>query len=309
MDEQKRKEQATADGKKRGSLGWRIVFVVALIVFISSLVALGVIAFSYFQGQQKYSNIASTAVVENVDDKSISTLKVDWDTLLAANPDTVGWIYMPNTALNYPVVQAQDNDYYLTHDFDGDAGWLANYGAIFMDYRNNVEHWADDVYFIYGHHMNDGSMFADLAHFKDQARFDECRTFYVLTPQGNFKLRTFSLLHCGADEAVVQTTFATEEERTAYFQDKIDRSVVDPGQIPEASKIKKAFALATCDNLAANGRYVLYGYVVDTNADDLSGQVGIVLSEDGSTGFVNDLGNGNEGQPAADSANSGEQQE
>lgn len=281
--------QHGAGTQKKGG-AWRAVFVIALIVLIASLVALGVIAFSYFQGQAKYNQVADDSGFDPNDasNTALAEVKVDWNALLAVNPDTVAWIYVPNTVINYPVVRAEDNDYYLTHDFDGAQGWLANYGAIFMDYRNKPD-WSDQSYFIYGHHMNDGSMFSDIAGFTDQARFDECRTMYLLTPTGNFKLRTFAILHVSADDKIVQTGFATPEDMTAYVQDKIDQSVTNPGTIPAAADIKKTVALATCDNLYSDGRYILYAYVEETTAEGLTGELGISTEGGEANGFVNDL--------------------
>lgn len=280
---------ATSSEKKNGGV-WRAVFVIALIVFLASVVALGVIAYSYFQGQAKYNETAQKAGLDasDVSAAPLAELNVDWKALLEANPDTVAWVLMPNTSINYPVVRGADNEYYLTHDFDGEAGWLANYGAVFMDYRNNPN-WSDQQYFIYGHHMNDGSMFADLAGLTDQARFDECRTVYMLSPHGNFKLRTFAMVHDSADAAIVQTSFANPADMAAYIQDKIDQSVVNPGEIPAASAIKQAFAFATCDNMYADGRYILYAYVEQTTAEGLTGDLGIETQEGETNGFVNDL--------------------
>ena len=277
-------DDAAASRKRKGGKLWTVVFVVALIVLIGSLAALGAIWFSYFQGQQKYDELENYAQVQPADDPA--TLSVDWEKLKSLNAETVAWLYMPNTAINYPVVKGQDNDYYLTHDFDGDQGWLANYGAIFMDYRNNPD-WSDNAYFIYGHHMNDGSMFADLAGMADQARFDECRTVYVLSPTGNFKLRTFALVHCPSTETIVQTSFGSREEMAQYVQDKVDRSVVRVADAPPSDAIRKVFAFATCDNVS-DGRYVLFAYVEATTADGLVGVVG-AMEEEGETGFVNEL--------------------
>ena len=276
-------------GERKRSSAWRVVFVIALLVLVGSLVALGLIAFSYWEGQQKYGDIADESgfEVEDVENRELAELSVDWDSLLAANGDTVAWLYISNTSINYPVVQATDNDYYLTHDFDGEAGWLANYGAVFMDYRNDPD-WSDSVYFVYGHHMNDGSMFTDLAGLTDQARFEECRTVYLLTLQGNFKLRTFAMLHVSADDEIVQPNFASAQDMAAYVQDKIDRSVVTAGDVPDAGDITKAFAFATCDNQYTDGRYILYAYVDSTTAEGLTGELG-VSTADGETGFVNDL--------------------
>ena len=281
--------QDTDTGKKRGG-PWRVVFVLALIVFIASIAALGVVAFSYIQGQMKYNAIAEQSSFEPDDltGKELKDASVDWGALLVVNGDTVGWIYMPNTVINYPVVQGPDNDYYLNHDFEGAQGWLANYGTVFLDYRNKPD-WTDQVNFVYGHHMHDGTMFSDLAGLDDQARFDECRTVYLLSPSGNFKLRTFALVHVPADAEIVLTGFSDPQEMTAYVQDKINRSVVEPGPIPAASEIKRVFALATCDNLSADGRYVLYAYIENTSAEGLKGTLGVETGEGQAGEIVNDL--------------------
>ena len=276
-------------GKSKGGV-WRVVFVIALIVFICSVAALAIIGYSYFQGQQKYDKITETASFDPGDRSGLDTLSVNWDALKAVNPDTVGWVYIPNTVINYPIVQAGDNDYYLSHDFDGDEGWLADFGSVFLDYRNNPE-WTDASSFVYGHHLNDGSMFAALGEMRDQARFEECRTVYLLTPQGNYKLRAYSLVHCAGTEALVRTEFDDAEDMRAYVQEMIDRSEFDPGTIPEASKITKSFAFATCDDTyQSTGRYVLFCYIEQTNANDLSGQIDTVSNEEGQTdGLANTI--------------------
>ena len=72
------------------------------------------------------------------------------------NNDTVGWLKIDGTSINYPVVQGNDNKYYLTHDYSkkkNSAGW------IFMDYRNSMK---DQNIVIYGHHRKDGIMFGDV---------------------------------------------------------------------------------------------------------------------------------------------------
>lgn len=279
---------ASGKGRKRGP--WFVVFVVALVVFIGSLVALGVIAYSYFQGQQKYVEIAETSNFDpaTVDSAPLEQVTVDWDALRAVNPDTVGWVYVPNSRINYPIVQGQDNEHYLTYDFDGDQGWLAEYGSVFLDARNKGD-WSDQLSFVYGHHMNDGSMFADIAGFSDRARFDECRTVYLLTPQGNYRLRSFSLVHCSAYDPIVETTFESAEAMASYVQDKMDRSEVAVPDAPKASEIKKAFAFATCDS-NSSGRYVLFCYIEDASAEGLSGVLGLSQDEEGQTeGFDNEL--------------------
>ena len=286
--------QHAAKSAQKGGGPWRVVFVISLIVLIVSLCALSLIGLSYCQGQQKYNSLAETTGIGDISSEAdIRELTVDWEALKESNPDTVGWVYVPNTVINYPIVQASDNDYYLWHDFDGEEGWLAEFGTVFIDYRN-ASNWSDASSFVYGHHLNDGSMFAAIGDMENQERFEECRTVFLLTPQGNYKLRAYSLIHCDGTEAIVRTNFDDAEAMASYVQEMIDRSEVDPGNIPAAKDIDKSFAFATCDSTyESSGRYVLFCYVVDNNAGDLSGEVGISEDVSGEAGgFVNDLEQG-----------------
>ena len=282
---------------RRGGRVYKVIFVVACIVLAASLATLGAMAFSYWQGQQKYRDIADLSQFdpEGLED-DLDNVHIDWDALTAANPDTVGWIYVPNTTVNYPIVQGGDNNYYLYRDFDGNEGWLAEIGSVFLDSENSPE-WDDQSVFVYGHHLNDGSMFAPIAQIDSQERFDECRTVYIMTPHGNAKLRSYSYVHFPGYAPFVELTFDTREKFTEYIQDKMDRSEYDPGDVPEASRIGQSVALSTCDNsYVEDGRYVMFCYVEKTTAAGLSGDVGIATDDEGAvTGFENDLGQETDG--------------
>ena len=113
-------------------------------------------------------------------------------------------------------------------------------------------------------YLNNGSMFAAIADFENADQFNAHRTAYILTPQGNFKLRSLSLVHVAADDPLAQTAFATEGELTSYIQDKVDRSVVAVSDAPAAADIAHLFAFATCDNLPSDGRFVLFSYLEES---------------------------------------------
>ncbi len=253
------------NGKPRKKGPWRVVFWIALVALLVSLVALGAIAYSYWQGQNAYDAVAEEVFTPPADleGASLADLKVDWDRLKAINPDTVGWVYIPGTSVNYPIVHTTNDDKYLTTDFNGQQTWGATYGSIFLSAANAPD-FSDANNIVYGHHLNNGSMFAAIAGFDNADQFNAHRTVYILTPQGNYKLRSFSLVHVAADDPLAQTVFASEEERTAYAQDKITRSVVAASGIPAAADITRMFAFATCDNLPSDGRYVLYGYIAES---------------------------------------------
>lgn len=256
-------------GKGRGGARkggpWRIVFWVALVVFAVALVALGAIGYSYWQGQNAYDSVAEEvfAAPEDLEGTALADLTVDWDRLLAINPDTVGWVYIPGTAVNYPIVHTTDDEKYLTTDFNGQQAWGATYGSIFLSAANAAD-FSDANNIVYGHHLNNGSMFAAIADFENADQFNAHRTAYILTPQGNFKLRSLSLVHVAADDPLAQTAFATEGELASYIQDKVDRSVVAVSDAPAAADIAHLFVFATCDNLPSDGRFVLFSYLEES---------------------------------------------
>ena len=174
---------ARASQSKKGGI-WRVVFIVSIVVFVGALAALGAIGYQYWAQQNAYSGLEEYAEVDDNSNLALSDLKVDWDGLRAINPDIVAWVYVPGTPINYPVVQGSDNQEYLHKAFDGSTGWLASAGTIFLD-DSNTSDLSDQNNALYGHHMNDGSMFASLADFENQDTFDSHRDIYVLTPQGN----------------------------------------------------------------------------------------------------------------------------
>ena len=104
---------------------------------------------SYVKIEEKINKIVEAPDINNVDLQEV--LK----DLYKQNKDTVGWLNVPGTNINYPVVKGNDNDYYIRHSFDksyNKAGW------IFADYRNNFD--GNDINtIIYGHNRRDGSMF------------------------------------------------------------------------------------------------------------------------------------------------------
>ena len=156
-----------------------------------------------------------------------------------------------------------------------------SFGSIFLSAANAAD-FSDANNIVYGHHMNDGSMFSPFADFGDADTFNGHRIVYVFTPTANYQLTTFSIVHCAADDPLAQTAFASEQERQAYVQDKVDRSVVTVAGLPSAADMNHTFTLATCDNSAQNGRWVLFAYVAEQTAGAAgpAGATSIVNPED-----------------------------
>lgn len=264
---------------------WRVVFVVSIIVLIAALIGLGAIAFQYISQQRAYDDLEQYASISDAENVSLADLTVDWDALRAVNPDIVAWIYIPDSPVNYPVVQGQDNQEYLHKAFDGSTGWLASAGMIFLD-SNNASDFSDRNSALYGHHMNDGSMFASLSDWQNNDEFNSHRDIYLLTPQGNYRLKTFAMVKTTGTDALVQTTFSSEESYRSYIQDKLDRSVVtQEGDVLGASDITQSMLFSTCEYSRADGRAVLFAAVVETTvANDLY----VESTTQGTTGITSD---------------------
>lgn len=264
---------------------WRVVFVVSIIVLIAALIGLGAIAFQYISQQRAYDDLEQYAFISDAENVSLADLTVDWDALRAVNPNIVAWIYIPDSPVNYPVVQGQDNQEYLHKAFDGSTGWLASAGTIFLD-SNNASDFSDRNSALYGHHMNDGSMFASLSDWQNNDEFNSHRDIYLLTPQGNYRLKTFAMVKTTGTDALVQTTFSSEESYRSYIQDKLDRSVVtQEGDVLGASDITQSMLFSTCEYSQADGRAVLFAAVVETTvANDLY----VESTTQGTTGISSD---------------------
>jgi len=115
---------------------------------------------------------------------------LDFGALLAQYPDITGWLTIDGTVIDYPVVQAADNQYYLTHTADNQVNKL---GALFMDYRCSRDFSGFNTV-IYGHYLRSGAMFADLHKFKERDYFDTHRTGTLYTPDGTWPLEIFAFV-------------------------------------------------------------------------------------------------------------------
>ena len=96
-----------------------------------------------------------------------------------AYPDAIGWLYIPNTNMTYPVTQGRDNEYYLSHAYDGSS---LKAGTIFLDCRCE-NRFMNPVNILYGHSMKNGTMFAGVLNFADSSYFNSHRCGWLATPK------------------------------------------------------------------------------------------------------------------------------
>lgn len=184
-------------------------------------------------------------------------LPVDFNRLHSINPNAVGWIYNQGTTLDYPVVQGDDNEYYLTHMIDGTPNKL---GSIFMDQRNKPD-FSDDVTVIYGHNMEDGSMFTSLEKYKQQAFFDQHPRIYLRTPGGIMRLELFSGMLIRPEEFdEFKRNFDSADEKLSAIRDFKERSTFKTTLTPDPSD--RLLTLVTCVYDFPGARFIVIGRLV-----------------------------------------------
>lgn len=174
---------------------------------------------------------------------NVPFMNVNFDELLTKNPDTVGWIKIDGTKVNYPVVQAENNDYYLSHAFNGTSnagGW------IFADYRVDFEEFGKNT-IIYGHNMNNKTMFGSVPQMLNNSYLSNSNNYYIKisTPTCNTVWKLFSIYTIEPEVYYLKTNF-----RSYSFEDFINtlksRSVYNFGI--DVTPDDKILTLSTCDN-------------------------------------------------------------
>lgn len=179
-----------------------------------------------------------------------------FDELLKKNSDTVGYLQVNNTKINYPVVKSSTNSYYLNRDFNkrkNSMGW------IFMDYRNNDKD-LDKNTIIYGHNIKQGIMFGTLKYALNSSWYkkDSNQIITFNTPTKNMKWRIFSIYKIPATEDYLKTEFTSDEEFLEFTNMLKNRSIHNFNvEIDGNSKI---LTLSTC--FSHSTRHVVHAVLV-----------------------------------------------
>ena len=198
---------------------------------------------------------AATEIPESVTEGGPGILP-EYAPLLERNPHLVAWIEIEGTVIDYPVVQTPDRpEYYLYRNFDGA---YSDWGCLFADAACNVEN-GDNVT-VYGHHMNDGSMFATLVDYEDRSYWEAHPKirFDTLTEHRTYEIFAVIRTTATVDEGFPYHRFTdaeTESEFDMFVADCKALSLYDTGIIPEYGD--KLICLSTCEYTRDNGRFVV----------------------------------------------------
>ncbi|MFV0465987.1 MAG: class B sortase [Lachnospiraceae bacterium] len=183
--------------------------------------------------------------------------RIDFDRLMEQNKDTAAWI-TDGYQINYPIVQGSDNEFYLNHLFSGE---VSKVGCIFMDYRNESD-FSDKNTVLYGHNMQDGSMFETLMNYKEQEYYETHPTLYLYTPAGDYTVELFAGVVVEDSPFIIQLRFSDSQEYLDYINAARTGSTFDSDEV--LTENDQIVTLATCTYETGNARYLLFGRLVET---------------------------------------------
>lgn len=258
--------------KRRRRRNWPLLVLVFLLVGVALFAAWQIsgILYDYISARRAYAEIADNAITTTLPAAAGDTQEqaqepapeipftVDWDYLRSVNPTVIGWLWCPDTMINYPVVQHTDNEYYLTHGFNRkyNPG-----GALFSDFNctfgTNLCN-----YVVYGHQMNDGSMFDLLNDYSDPAAYEEHPLFYFLTPEGNYRVELISAHIVEAVPESYPGYFESEEDYRQYLDYILSVSTFKTTAAIDPSR--QLLTMSTCNysRRYSDPRMLLHGLLV-----------------------------------------------
>ena len=199
---------------------------------------------------QEVEDNDNTQIIENKVKKDdlywkyikMNLINVDFKDLKATNPDTVGWIQVNGTNINYPFVQTDNNDYYLEHSFykkDNHAGW------VFLDYRNNIKS-LDKNTVIYAHSRVNGTMFGTLKNILTNGWLNNTDNYVIKlsTENENTLWQVFSVYSIPTTNDYIQVKFANDKNFENFVNMLIGRSQHNFNT--NITKDDKILTLSTC---------------------------------------------------------------
>jgi sortase B len=248
------------DGRTKGN---------KIVITIVSLLL--VLVWIFIPKPQKFieavTKIEEISVVENktqedvsndIDLKCVNTKPEYVKKTISQNPNIIGRISIEGTEINYPVVQTDNNEYYLSHNYNYEED---KNGSIFMDYRCDIDDFSKTKnMIIYGHRMKDGSMFKGLLDYEDQEFFLENRIIQFDSINSEYRWKVFSVFETTTDFYYIDTEFPYDEMWLNFLEECIQLSIHKTNTSFYKDDI--VLTLSTC-TMDQNGRFVVMAKLIE----------------------------------------------
>lgn len=180
-----------------------------------------------------------------------------FEKLKEINNDTVGWLTVNNTKIDYPVVQSTDNDYYLYRDYYKNKN---RHGWIYMDYRNNIEDLSDNT-IIFGHNLANQKMFGTLRYVTNPSWYKKSSNQIITfnTTKANMKWQIISIYKIPVTNDYLVANFASSEDKLNFLDMITHRSIYDFNATYDENT--KIITLSTCSN-GSKDRLVVHAKLI-----------------------------------------------
>lgn len=189
-------------------------------------------------------------------DPNLQTIaRINLNALRTISPQVTGWIFIPGTRVHYPILQGEDNDYYLNHTWEGESNLC---GSIFMEAMNSA-HFTDFNTIIYGHNMKNGSMFAALHDYSTLDFWEQHPYVYLATDEGVLRYEIFSSYDASVNSQAYGLSFHKVQTREEFIQKAVENSEIDVGIVPEVTD--RILTLSTCTGWSYRERRVVHAYL------------------------------------------------
>lgn len=282
----RRKKRRTTFGDIMSTL----LMLIALVVFIFSGYTLYGFYKEYQKGSNEYDNLESSyasdegesedldaledeAALQDISGREVAniiwdgkeltvpTMKnpIDFSELQQVNEDIAGWLRIRALDISYPVVQGEDNDYYLHRTFEKEDNFA---GCLFVNCDNDRD-FTDQNTIIYGHNMKNGSMFGKLKQFREEETYNKSKYFWMFTPDLIFQYRIFSAMVVNKTGLAYQT-FYSDEDFNEWINKAFEGSEVEDSGIQVTSD-DHVVTLSTCTGDDST-RFVVMGKLVQIYA-------------------------------------------
>lgn len=186
-----------------------------------------------------------------VDSYAVELMEVELDALQAVNPQVIGWIFVPGTNIDYPLVQGEDNQYYLEHTWDHQTSAV---GAVFME-STNAPDFSDYSTILYAHNLRAGTMFSALHQYKEQSFWEENPYVYIVSDMGVFRYAIYAAYEADVTGATYWRDVDSDLRRQEYVDYGLSHSVLDTGIRPTTDT--PVLTLSTCTGYTYARRWVV----------------------------------------------------
>ena len=187
------------------------------------------------------------------------TISENQEELKSINNNYEMWIEIPNTKINYPIVQGKDNEYYLKHNFKSESNMS---GTIFVDCNNNIDE--DKNIIIYGHNMRNGTMFNNITKFKEESFFNNNNnTINIIRNNILYQYEIFSIYVEDESKVSLEIEFTDNDAFVNYALNEASKSMYNKNII--ITEEDKIITLVTCSYEYTGARTILVGKLKNTN--------------------------------------------